>query len=318
MPNNVPSPQRENLVQQRSTLEGRWGVLRSKVDGHNQRCSNVPKNTALATECRQVMTGMQGEIATYVEAVKSFNNLVSQASAETSEASREQDEFERMNAAWLRRQQEWIRSAVERDKKWREEVLNSIRQLRVPEPAHRPTKLADLQSGDTVLLAPEGILGSAISEGDRFIRAVDHLGRGEVFRAVGTQREPVSHIVTVVKSVGGNLLYMDHTSIGTRILDSREFLRKYGHRGMYVARPQTVVDGRKLWEVAREAALQRKSDFGILGNNAVCSERSGIAIAKASGLLLTGNRLGPIDITPGDFFDNEGVGKYFLVSPLQR
>ena len=49
----------------------------------------------------------------------------------------------------------------------------------------------------------------------------------------------------------------------------------------------------------------------------VCSERAGIAVAKATGLDLQTRRLGPIDITPGDFFDAQSVGKYFVVSPLE-
>ena len=60
------------------------------------------------------------------------------------------------------------------------------------------------------------------------------------------------------------------------------------------------------------------SDYGVLGKDAVCSERAGFAVAKASGVDLKGHHLGPIDITPGDYFDKESVGKYFIISPLKK
>ncbi len=89
---------------------------------------------------------------------------------------------------------------------------------------------------------------------------------------------------------------------------------------MYVARPQTKVDGRELWETARESALQKQSDYGVRGGNVVCSERAAIAVAKATGVPLQeehhvlSNFLPGIDITPNDFFDEKHAGKYFLIS----
>ena len=116
------------------------------------------------------------------------------------------------------------------------------------------------------------------------------------------------------------MLFLDHTKEGSRILDADAYLRKYGGRPMYIARPQAKVDGRKLWEVAREAALKKKSDYGFIGMNVVCSERAAIAVAKATGTPIdkehhTMKKIwGPVDITPNDFFDDNHVGKFFLVS----
>lgn len=232
----------------------------------------------------------------------------------------EQEEFEKMNAAWLRKQEDLIRQAAKRvagEKKWEDEVSVAIQSLTTPE-TFRPKTLKDLKPGDILLVAPEDPLGKFIAEGDRFVRVVEHLSKGEIFKAAKAEKTPVSHAVTFVKSVEGKLLFLDHTSEGSRILNEAKLIQKYGHRRMYVARPQEVADGRKLWQVAREAALRKRSDYGLFGDNAVCSERAGIAVARSTGLPLEQNRLGPIDITPGDFFDDESTGKYFIVSPLQK
>ena len=70
---------------------------------------------------------------------------------------------------------------------------------------------------------------------------------------------------------------------------------------------------------ARGATLQGKGGYGLVGKDkAVCSETAALAVAKATGLPITSRRLGPVDVTPADFFDTEGVGKYFIVSPLKE
>jgi hypothetical protein len=79
-----------------------------------------------------------------------------------------------------------------------------------------------------------------------------------------------------------------------------------------------VVDGRKLWEFAREAAMKKRSDFGIRKGKVVCSTKAAIAVAAATGLDLHAHKLSAIDVTPADFFDPDGVGKYFLISPLKE
>lgn len=229
---------------------------------------------------------------------------------------REQDEFNLMNSAWMHAQERLIREAVAMDSKWRNAVLASL-QTAVPlDPAIRPKTMADVLPGDILLLEPEGWSG-AIPPLDRFYRAGEEFARGKVFSAIVQQKEPVSHAITVVKRVNGTPLFLDHTHIGSRILDQKEFNRQYENRKIYLARPQTIVDGKQLWETASAAALSRKSDFGITPGKLVCSERAGIAVAKATGLDLKTGRLGPIDITPGDFFDSQSVGKYFVISVLE-
>ena len=233
---------------------------------------------------------------------------------------REQDEFEKMNAAWLKRQQEFIRQAANQDKKWKNEVLASIKAIRVPSPVFRPKTLDDLHPGDILLIAPDdSLIAQGIARVDPLYRAIDYFSSGDVSRPE-LKKGRVSHAMAVIKAVNGEILFLDHTGEGSRILNKEDYMRKYGDREMYVARPQARVDGRELWEAAREAALKKKSDYGLFGENVVCSERSAIAVAKATRLPLQdehhrlGKYLGPVDITPNDFFDGEHVGKYFLIS----
>lgn len=49
-----------------------------------------------------------------------------------------------------------------------------------------------------------------------------------------------------------------------------------------IAKPQAKVDGRALWEAAREAALKSESDYGLFGDKLVCSERAAVVVAKAT------------------------------------
>jgi hypothetical protein len=231
----------------------------------------------------------------------------------------EQEEFTRRGAAWLRRQQDEVRDAVAQGAAWGREVLRAIRQTGVPGQELRPKSFADAQPGDVLLLLPEKGFAPTrlIPPADWIYRVAEHWASGESFReAVQAPKSPVSHAVTVVKSVNGHLLILDHTTDGSRILSKADFERKYGHRGMFAARPANAVDGRALWQAAREAALQRKSDYGVVRGKVVCSERAGVAVATATGISNSNRRFGPIDITPGDFFDQQANGKYFVITPM--
>jgi len=232
----------------------------------------------------------------------------------------EQDEFDTENAAWRKRQEELIRQAVAQDTQWKNEVLASIKAIRVPSPIFRPKALEDAHPGDILLVTPDdSLIAQTIATADPLYRAIDYFSLGDV-SAPDFQTGRASHALTVVKAVNGEILFLDHTKEGSRILNKEDYLRKYGGRAIYVARPQAVVDGRELWDVARDAALQKASDYGLFGSNVVCSERAAIAVAKATQLPLQteghrlGGYLGPVDITPNDFFDREHVGKYFVIS----
>ncbi|MEZ4601142.1 MAG: hypothetical protein R2940_15235 [Syntrophotaleaceae bacterium] len=251
--------------------------------------------------------------------LKSGAPPVSPSTAQTTTAVRqEQDAFDRMQADWLRSQQELIRQSVAYDSKWRNEVLASIKAIRVPNPATRPKELDDLRPGDVLLIGPDdSFIAGAIKRADPLYRALDSLVASNV-SSEDLRYGKASHVLTFVRKVREELLFLDHTSEGSRILNEEELMRRYCNRPVYIAKPQAKVDGRKLWEIAREAALQKKSDYGLLGSSVVCSERAAIAVAKATGVAMDKEQhvfgLGAVDITPADFFDDKHVGKFFLVS----
>jgi hypothetical protein len=185
--------------------------------------------------------------------------------------------------------------------------LASIKAIRVPSPVFTPKTLADLHPGDILLIAPDDSLKSqGIARVDPLYRAIDYFSSGNVSKPEW-KKGRVSHAMAVVKAVNGEILFLDHTSEGSRILNKKDYMRQYGERGMYVARPQAKVDGKELWKAATEAALRKKSDYGFFFENVVCSERAAIVVAKATQLPLQdehhrlGKRLGPVDITPNIF-----------------
>lgn len=162
-------------------------------------------------------------------------------------------------------------------------------------------------------------MGQIIRYGDYLYRAAMYLASGDAFHATHISAAPVSHSVTVVKSANGHLLFLDHrieSEGGTRILQMEDFERECGRRGIYMARPSAVVDGRALWQFARHAALQRPYRFGVGSDRVFCSGMCGIAVAIATGLPIQNKRLGPVDTTPEDFFDEQASGKYFVITPL--
>lgn len=128
-----------------------------------------------------------------------------------------------------------------------------------------------------------------------------------------------TRVLTFIRRVDGAALFLDHTLEGSRVLNEKELPRKYAGRLAYIAKPQARVDGRALWEAAREAALKPESDHGLFGDSLVCSERAAVVVARATGTAMQREHhgfgiFGPIDITPADFFDDKHVGKHFLVS----
>jgi beta-barrel assembly-enhancing protease len=76
VPQDISPPAREELLRQRSDLEGEWKVLSAKVEGHNQKCRRIPSDTPLAGECREAMARLHGDLITHVDSVKKFNEDV--------------------------------------------------------------------------------------------------------------------------------------------------------------------------------------------------------------------------------------------------
>ncbi len=226
----------------------------------------------------------------------------------------EQQEREREPPVWLSRQQATVRQAEAKDRRWTAEVMRSVKASHVPPLESRPSSIADLRPGDVLLIgADQSLIASAVKNLDPLYRAIDWYFLGNV-SAPNFKQSPVSHVLTYVRKVKGDRLFLDHQRYGSRVMDEDWVRREYGGRAVYVARPLAPVDGRKLWEAAKQSA-----DYGIIGESLVCSERAAIAVARATGTKMDKERhrlgiFGVIDITPADFFDDRHIGKYFVVS----
>lgn len=325
VPSELSEQERTDLFRQRSTLLDLAHSLEQGIQSQKSQCGHVDTEDAGRIQfCQQWRDQLRAQYTDYVNKLRSYeqdrlnarNREIETTTRST--VARERDEFDRMNQAWLRAQEELIRQSVNSNRAWRRALLESLQNIQVPPPAHRPRSLNDLLPGDVLLFAPEQGWSEAIPPADYFYRVASDLARGEVHAAVGRRPTPVSHALAFVKQVNGVMLFLDHTHEGSRILDGRELARKYKNRKTYVARPETVTDGKLLWAAAKRAALRNRPYFGVLPGQLVCSEQACATIARASGSGLGNNRLGPIDITPGDFFDPEATGKYFIVSPLER
>jgi hypothetical protein len=227
----------------------------------------------------------------------------------------EQDEFERSNAAWLRRQEEAIAESARRDSERLGTLIATVEAGGAP----AGLSLREMRPGDVVVVtAGDDLLGAVIPPADWLHRTVEHLRRGELLDAARTREMAYSHTVTCVKSVGGALLFLDHTSVGSRVIDERGFLEHYGARGGVVARPLAPVDGARLWEAAKAAARKEKSDYHLVGEGkSVCSERSAFAVTEATGLPVDAEGW-VVDVSPADFLDPTTRGKYFEVRGLRE
>lgn len=181
--------------------------------------------------------------------------------------------------------------------------------------------LSGLKPGDVVLVAPASeqidgggaVSARAIQAADYLTRVASDFANGGLAAAASTEAHPASHALAFVGVVDGRMLFLNHNpGRPSQIVDYREMLVEYGAREMFVARPQPPVDGRALW-----AAAQEQTGYGLVGDKVLCSERVGVALARA-GVPLNSDRIGPVDITPGDFFDRENnVGKHFVVTRLR-
>ncbi|MCK4347962.1 MAG: tetratricopeptide repeat protein [Thermoplasmatales archaeon] len=220
------------------------------------------------------------------------------------------------NPNWLPDQRQIIIKAIEQDEKYTEELLVAINTLRYSEPLHRPKALSELIPGDILLMEPEGAVGHMLA-------VADQLSRGR-FLETGETEEPASHAVMFYKrDESGTMWFLDHRAKeGSRLIDKELFTKRYSHRKIDVARPRRNIEGKKIWKAVTSVIKKSKegsiggSDFGFFGNNLVCSERMGLIIVKIADLKISKRPLNPVTITPGDFYDPDEIGKYFVVTPL--
>ncbi len=339
VPRTLPAGVRAALDGQRARLESAVDRMNDTIAAFNRRCGSVRADDAGAVAwCR----GEQGRLLPIIQGIEAqkvaFNAAVDSATVRSTRrrpgideiyvpspvVAQENATLARDPAAWLAAAQRQVHAAVQSSKEWTRGMLRAIDELSPPEPQYRITRLANLEPGDILLVAPTdprrdasgASLSAAIQGADFLTRVSSDRASGRALQAARQTVTPASHALTFVRDVDGTFLFLDHTLEGSRVLDDRAFLLKYGARELYVARPNEVVDGRALWSAAREAATQQKSDYGLFGKNVVCSERAGLAVARVTGQT-PNHRLGPVDITPGDFFDAQGAtGKHFTVTRL--
>ncbi len=324
IPSSITGTVRAELETEKMRILLEQTAISDQADAHNRRCELVHKGSNEDVRCIAEQQKVNARIVLYDKRIDSFDSAVAQA--ETAAAGKdavqnEQADLDANPDRWVARQTENVRNATASRWQWRRDVMKAVEQGSAGQ--YQLTNLSELTPGDVLLIAPahiqDGLKGAAVSGavvgGDYLIRATSDFAAGRLF---STDAAPASHVVTFVRATGERMLFLDHTRAGSRILDERQFLKMYGSRPMFVARPEAVVDGRMIWNAARQAALRGKSDYGLFGKNVVCSERAGIAVARATGLPLTNGRIGPVDITPGDFFDRRGdVGKHFVVTQLR-
>lgn len=328
VPEGIPAELRSKLLDRKATLEADEASLESSANAHNSKCTSVREGSNADIDCQKAQKDLNAKIAAFTASAEAFkadlNDAVAAAKSTSISVESEQASLDRDEQGWLAARAEEVRAAVERNVGWTKAVLAAIEESKTRDD-YQITRLSALSAGDIILVAPTdprrdlsgAALGTGIQGVDYLVRTASDFTTGRAFVSA-QQVAPVSHALTYVRTVNDKLFFLDHTGEGSRVLDEREFLRKYGAREMYVARPEAIADGRILWSEAHDAALKGKSDYGLFGENVVCSEKAGIVVARATGLNLTNNRLGPVDITPGDFFDRAGnVGKHFTITRLR-
>ena len=327
IPPQITGTVRAELETEKMRILAEQTAISDQASAHNERCHEVRLGGPEDTRCLAELERLNGRIRKYEQRVANFDTAVGKAEAAAAgrdAVANEQAEMDADPEKWTERQWENVRDKVNARSAWRREALRFIEESSSGK--MQITKFSELTPGDVLLIVPAHIqndvagaaVGGAVLGGDYLIRVTSDFATGKIFRAVDEKVTPAAHVVTFVRATGDKMLFLDHTLVGSRILDQRQFLRSYGSRPMFVARPEAVVDGREIWNAARQAALQKKSDYGLFGKNVVCSERAGIAVARATGLPISNGRIGPVDITPGDFFDRRGdVGKHFVVTQLR-
>ena len=338
----LPAAVRDSLLRRRTAVELAIQAANREIEAFNGRCASFRADDVATRSWCETEYARLGSLRKRHEADKLvFNSSIRTAIEEAKNPKRpgidrihvpspyvakEEAARARNPAAWLAAAQQAVRAAARANRERTRALLQAIDELSPPDPKYELTKLSDLRPGDILLIAPtdprsdaaSAALGAGIQGADYLTRVASDLADGRIASAARQQAAGVSHALTFVKEVNGTMLFLDHAPGGTRMLDDRAFLLTYGAREMFVARPNEVVDGRALWNAASNAARQKKSDFGLTGTNVVCSERAGIAVARAAGFAPNTRRVLPVDITPGDFFDREGrTGKHFAVTRLR-
>ena len=236
------------------------------------------------------------------------------------EAVQEQVEYETQYAAWEKKQQQLIQQRLKEPNKTAGAIHRSL-MANVPPPQGKT--FSQLQSGDVLLIEPDGLLSEKINREDNAATA-------------GGNKSLASHTVIYLKEVNGTKLFLDNQlGEGPRIITEKDFLNKYGHRGMDVAtlgklaEPLRNNEGEDLYKAAMAMHKQNyqkasnswwgDTNYGVVGKDEVVCSEADWALIKNTGKFLpksfdrTKVEYG-IDFSPADFYNSP----YFVVTPLQH
>ena len=319
---SLPAQARQDLLQRRTSLVATHDKLAADADTHDSKCGSVVEGSEADRRCQTAKAEIENRYKQYVDDLERFDTTLTQT-IRFYFVHNEEASMRASPSIWYRAASKAVQAIA---------IANPIAKEaeKVFQNPHKSplelTSFSQLLPGDVILLNVADLEQHALeSLQEREIRLADYRYRlasnfvsGSVFQ-MPTTLKPASHAITFVKEIDGTMLFLDHTLKGSRILDQKRLLEEYGHRDMHVARPLPVIDAKELWAVASEAARKKKSDYKLVGNGVVCSERCGNVLARAMGRPLTTGRLGPVDITPGDFFVRDGpIGKHFIIMDLKK
>jgi len=196
-----------------------------------------------------------------------------------------------------------------------------LRSFKMKEPPNPVKNIADLASGDVILVAPSDM-------GSEAIRFLDRYGSDN-------WTSPASHAAIYLGERDGKRWYLDNTMEGPMIKDEAEFMKKYGSRQMDVAtlvgQPLSRHEGEELWKGANE--LMKTTKYGtsrflnITNDRMVCSEASRWLLVRAGrrvpktesedkailGIKTRLNKNKFVDFSPSDFYKKQ---QYFVVNQL--
>ncbi|MBK9570311.1 MAG: hypothetical protein IPO53_10645 [Chitinophagaceae bacterium] len=127
-------------------------------------------------------------------------------------------------------QKKLIEQRLQEPNKWCNAIYNS---LKINEPPLHFKKFSELQPGDVLLIASDGILGDIISGADRLTSG---------------NQSTASHTVLYLKEVNGKKLFLDNTpgmsdatnGRGPHIINEEQFMKIYGQRDADVAKPAVL------------------------------------------------------------------------------
>jgi len=349
VPEYLSGQEREELNTQRALLTRERNEIREETDRHNQRCTGVEENSALAADCAREQSSLEERINAYSDKVKMYNENVQVLKIKQAPYGSPVKKVESgqnairdfsvvnvqdgvSNAAQLKKDllDNFSSTILQRTAQPNEQAQEILRSFKMKEPPSLVKNITDLALGDVILVAPTpkggNLKDALISNG---INLLDKWGSDN-------WTSPASHAAIFLGERNGKRWYLDNTSShGPVIKEEEEFLKEYGQRPKDVAtlvgQPLSEHEGQELWKGAHElrnTTTYGPSRFLNWRNDAmVCSEASRWALVRAGrrvpetqsgnakifGINIGLNKKRFVNFSPSDFYENQ---QYFVVHQL--